>query len=134
MTTILSEAGTVRRNALRVALVQRMQRTRRARRGLQATLLVGAALLVALGFGRGRGTGDLQPPPAVAPTAWLRVQFVRDEPGIVDRLRLPAGPSAVQRLADEDLLLALRRSGREVGIVRLAGELRLPGLVPDDWQ
>ncbi|MDX2147713.1 MAG: hypothetical protein SFZ23_09345 [Planctomycetota bacterium] len=64
-------------------------------------------------------------PGVVEPATLVRVQIVRDDPGIVRRLSVDAGESTVAKLTDDGLLRQLRELDHHVGLVRVGDRVHI---------
>ncbi len=118
----LSAAGMARQQALRQALVARVESGGRRRRLAGAALLVVGAMLAGLVAwhdrtrggvpGRQEGDGPGVPVPDIV--------VVHDDPTILGRWAAPAGAARIERIDDRDLLRLLAEAGRPTGLVRTA--------------
>jgi hypothetical protein len=124
----LSAAGEARGREILETVLRAARRQRKRRLAVRgAIMLLPCALAGMLIIHRN--------PPEVAPpivaqqsrenVAGIRVEFVRDEPGIAKRLAAPESRIAVEYLDDERLLDLLARGGHSAGIVRSAGRVTL---------
>ena len=123
----LSAAGAARRaGMLPVLMREAVLRGRRrvAWRGAAAATLA-AGLLVA----------SLVPPHSPAPPAavpGVRIEIVRDDPGILARLAPPSPPVPPETWVDDDQLLSLLASAeRSTGLIRTSGRVILTAAVTD---
>ncbi|MFG0285870.1 MAG: hypothetical protein ACF8R7_15750 [Phycisphaerales bacterium JB039] len=121
-TTSLSEQGQARKRAM-LGELQRELGRRRARRSAARG---GAAVAAVALLGAGGVLYSVRTAPAPeraigqAPEAGLRIVRVRNQPGIVDRLRID----------DDRLLEALRSAGYQGGLVRTEGRVLTTGDLP----
>lgn len=139
-TISLSPHGQQRRDAMRAQLVgavrQRRQR-RLLRRAAAATLLLSVCAWLCW-----PATPDLPSTPSThvasasdppSPSPLARVQVLDNDPTVLMRCTIAAGPTTVQFLDDDTLLAQLQHAGRHAAIARSAGRIALPRDVADDW-
>lgn len=131
--TMLSEAGVLRREAMRAMLVGTVVRRRRRRRALRvavaAVLLAGAGLWLALP----EAERPREQPLALGPEVPL-IQVIGNDASVLTRLSCGGPATSIEFLDDLHLVAALRQSGREAGLVRRAGRAEVLPRIDDDWQ
>jgi len=133
--TTLSEAGVLRRQQMRCALLRAVVWRRRRRLAARAGALVAVLGTALWSWTTARGDAAVPTPAGGGPRRELcAVAIEHDDPAIVERLRIE-GDARVHRIeGDEALAATLAGFERTAGVGRIAGRLLIPGLVVDAWQ
>ena len=126
----LSEAGVLRREAMRAMLVGAVVHRRRRRRAVRvavAALLAGAGIWFALP----EQDRPREQPVVKGPSL---IQVIANDTSVLARLSCGGPVTAVEFLDDLDLVAELRHNGRDAGLVRCRGRADVLPRIDDDWQ
>ncbi|MCA9292374.1 MAG: hypothetical protein KDA20_01010 [Phycisphaerales bacterium] len=135
----------LRKQEILCELLCELERTKRRRAvgkgigtGVAVVLTIGAGLLVAW-MSLPRASGPTSPPiaisPPTTPTMPTAVDYVRTDPAILDRVRVTADGSRIERVRtrdmsalrvnDEQLVAFMANTDEPIGVVRVGGEARV---------
>jgi hypothetical protein len=130
--TVLSEAGVLRREAMRTMLVGAVVQRRRRRRALRVAVvavLAGAGLWCVLPH-----ADRPREQPLVAGPAVPLIQVIGNDTSVLSRLSCGGSVTSIEFLDDLRLVSELSQNGREAGLVRRRGFAEVLPRIDDDWQ